>query len=427
MIEHRAIENHMRWMMDAFPAATDGVILLKTPLSFDASVWEVWLPLLTGATLAVAQPGDHKDPNRLMEEIRRRRVTTLQVVPSMLRALLDTGGLETCTTLRHVFCGGEALSTELVDRFLGVRSDWELINLYGPTETTIDATWRRCRKGEDRAGAAIGRPLPNVQARVVDRGGEDVPAGVVGELLVGGEGVARGYVGQPELTAEKFSTSADGVRWYRTGDLARFLSDGVIEYVGRNDDQVKLRGFRIELGEIESVLLQHPSVKEASVVVRRDGGLEFLAAYVVPVADGDEKALDEHARRVLPEHMAPAAFVFLDAMPLTPNGKIDREALPRPERQAPGTAFTEPRDAVERALATIWMDVLELNGVGVHENFFELGGHSLLALKVISRVRRSLGVDLSLAKFFDLSTIADVAIEVRSGAPAENLPGGAHV
>jgi len=417
MIEHGALLNHMLWMMRTFARAEHEVVLHKTPLSFDASVWEIWLPLLAGVTLAIARPNDHKDPRQLVETIQRHSVTTLQVVPSLLRVLVDCEEFRACCTLRRVFCGGEVLDAGLVRRFMDIHPSVELHNLYGPTEATIDATSWRCRR-ED-AITPIGRPVSNTVLRIVDGAGHDVPVGVVGELHVGGKSVARGYLNRDELTAQRFYTDADGVRFYRTGDLARFHADGTIEYVGRSDHQVKLRGFRVELEEIEARLRRHSAVVDAAVVVSHAADVPFLVAYVTcadATSDGD---LRWFLLQWLPVYMVPAVYVFVDRMPLSPNGKIDRAALPPPNR-ASHRAHVEPRDHTEERLAALWKDVLGLDDIGIHDNFFELGGHSLLALQLLSKMKRTLGVDIPLGRLFDLPTIAEVAGEVR--AQGESAP-----
>src|SRR5215207_2311202 len=392
VITHRAISNHMLWMSGEMPLDADDRVLQKTPLSFDASVWEFYAPLLCGARLVMAPPGVHRDSAALVRLMREESVTVVQVVPSMLRLLVEEDEIAECGSLRRVCVGGEALSVELVKRFRE-RVDAELYNLYGPTEATIDASaWRADESGR----VTIGRPIKNAQMYVVDEGFNPVPVGVAGELLIGGEGLARGYLNRPELTAEKFIPNPfgedGGGRLYRTGDLVRYLAEGELEYLGRIDHQVKVRGFRIELGEIEAALESVESVKQAVVVAREEGGESRLVAYVVGEG-GAELGVGElraQLRERLPEYMVPSAFVSLGEMPLTPNGKVDRRALPEPDGQRGGRGeadYVAPRTPTEELLAGIWSSVLRAERVGIEDNFFELGGHSLLATQLMSRVR----------------------------------------
>jgi amino acid adenylation domain-containing protein len=417
MIEHRALSNHMLWMQERFPLDAADCVLQKTPFCFDASVWEFFAPIMAGARLTLARPGGHQDSAYLINTIVNQQVTTLQLVPSMLRVLLAEDGLERCQNLKRVFCGGEALSGELRERFHG-RLGGELYNLYGPTEATIDATCALCDRASPPHTVTIGRPIANTQLYVLDRDMRPVPIGVPGELYIGGECLARGYLNRPELTAEKFIThSFDGEparRLYKTGDLARYLSDGNIEFLGRVDNQVKIRGYRIELGEIESVLAQHPCVGQSVVAVREDGpGDNRLVAYVVGQRDSqtDAHELRTFLRQKLPEYMVPSAFIFLDSLPLTPNGKVDRKGLPAPDgnRDELEQAYVAPRSPTEEILAGIWAEVLKIEQVGVRDNFFDLGGHSLLATQVVSRMRKVFHSELPLRHLFEFPTIAELA------------------
>ncbi|HEX7240969.1 MAG TPA: amino acid adenylation domain-containing protein, partial [Longimicrobiaceae bacterium] len=335
MNAHRGVVNRLRWMQERYALAPGDVVLQKTPFSFDVSVWEFFWPLMTGARLVLARPEGHRDPEYLSELIEREGVTTLHFVPSMLQAFLEAGEPERCGSVRRVVCSGEALSPEVAGRFHGRLPGAELHNLYGPTEAAVDVTYHACVPGE--ATIPIGRPVANTRIHVLDPWMGPVPAGVPGELYIGGVQVGRGYHGRPELTAERFvpdpfSTEA-GARLYRTGDRARWLATGEVEYLGRTDHQVKVRGFRIEPGEIESVLLRDPRVRECAVVAREDApGDRRLVAYLVP-ADGeapDADALRAVLHAAVPEYMVPSAFVLLDALPLTPSGKTDRRALPAP-------------------------------------------------------------------------------------------------
>jgi amino acid adenylation domain-containing protein len=443
MISHRAICNRLLWMLPAFGFTEQDRFLQKTPISFDASVWELFVPLFVGATQIMARPEGHQDSAYLARVIAEQGVTTLQLVPSMLRIFLEEKELDACRSLKRVFCGGEELPLELQQRFHARRSA-ELHNLYGPTETSIDASHWACRKDAIEPIVTIGRPLPNIQIYLLDIHLQPVPIGVAGELHIGGVGLARGYQNRADLTAESFIpnpfSSEPGARLYQTGDRACFWPDGRIEFLGRIDHQVKIRGFRIELGEIEAALATHRTVREAVVIARQgSGGESRLIAYLVPqesvvqeernalhaekesaapLASGPVHAapltageLRGYLKEKLPEYMIPSAFVVLAELPLMPNGKLDRRALPEPDSQRPEleSAFNAPRTPVEEVLAGIWAEVLGLERIGVDDNFFELGGHSLLVTQVITRIRETFHVDLSLRTLFEFPTIAGLA------------------
>ncbi|HSL85186.1 MAG TPA: amino acid adenylation domain-containing protein, partial [Thermoanaerobaculia bacterium] len=333
-VAHRAIVNRLVWMQEAYGLEPGDAVLQKTPYSFDVSVWEFFWPLAMGARLVVARPGGHQDGAYLAELVARERVTTLHFVPSMLQLFVEEPRFEGTSSLRRVVTSGEALPPDLAQRFLA-RSEAALHNLYGPTEAAVDVTAWTCRPGADRATMPIGRPIATLRTHVQDGRGRTAPAGVPGELRIAGVGLARGYHGRPGLTAERFvpdpAAARPGGRQYRTGDLVRRRADGVLEFLGRLDHQVKVRGFRIELGEIEEVLAARPEVQEAVVVARREGsGEPRLVAYVVPADGAAVEGLRGELERRLPPFMVPAAFVALDRMPLTPNGKVDRKALPEP-------------------------------------------------------------------------------------------------
>ena len=427
MVEHRGIVNRLTWMQRVYCLTTQDRVLQKTPFGFDVSVREIFLPFLNGACLVMARPEGHKDPAYLAEIIFQEHVTTLNFVPSMLQAFLENSEAPKCVGLRRVICAGEVLPTLLARRFRNLLPNVRLHNFYGPTETTLNATAFDWNIGSDTPSAIVplGRPISNTRIYILDGHGEPVPIGVAGEIYIGGAGVARGYLNRPELTAERFladpfAGEADA-RMYKTGDLGRYLPDGTIEFLGRNDFQVKIRGFRIEPGEIEARLTQHPAVREAVVLAREDGpGDKRLVAYytVVPDAEAaDAEALRRHLSAILPEYMVPAAYVRLDALPLTANGKLDRKALPAPDGAAYAVrGYEAPVGEIEMHLARIWAEVLGLERVGRHDNFFELGGHSLLAVRVISRLRQALGVEVALAELFARPVLADFAEAVREGA-----------
>ncbi len=389
-------------------------LLQAYSLSFDPGVLDVFMALATGATLVVAGREDQLSGERLAELVRSHAVTAAALPPALLGAMPDDG----LPTLRTVIAGGEACPPETVARWSRGR---RFFVAYGPTETTVVATALEAAGPE--AGAPIGRPLPGVRVFVADGEGRPVPAGVPGELWIGGMGVARGYLGRPEPTAAAFVpdalSGAAGARLYRTGDRVRWRADGALEFLGRVDLQVKVRGFRIEPGEVEAVLTAHPAVRDAVVEARGDApGERRLVAYVTP--SGGEVPVDGlrvHARERLPEHMVPAAFVVLDALPLTPGGKVDRRALPAPEGAPDPAAYVAPRTPVEALLADIVADVLGLERVGVHDGFFDIGGHSLLATRVVARIHRALGVDVPLRAFFAAPTVAGIAEHLAAETP----------
>jgi amino acid adenylation domain-containing protein/non-ribosomal peptide synthase protein (TIGR01720 family) len=462
---HRGILNRLDWMWQTHPFAADEVGCHKTSLNFVDSVWEIFGPLLQGRPLVLIPDPLLHDTPQFVETLARTGVTRLVLVPALLRVLLESQPdlAQRLTRLTSWISSGEALPVELAQRFHAQLPHARLLNLYGASEVAADALW--CETQPHRAFAAvpIGRPIANTQAYLLDAHMQPVPIGVVGEVYLGGAGVARGYLGRPDLTAARFVPNpfaapederrttnderdsalfvlrpASCVRLYRTGDLARYRPDGSIEFAGRADQQVKLRGFRIEPGEIEATLLQHAAVREASVLVREDRpGEQRLVAYVVPAADERQTTNDAsassssvvrpssfaqelraHLGQTLPSYMIPSAFVLLDALPRTPNRKLDRRALPAPERPGsrPADDFVAPRTANEAALAAVWMAVLGLERVGVHDNFFALGGDSIRSMQVIARARQA-GLQLAPRHVFQHQTIAELsAVKGSAGA-----------
>jgi amino acid adenylation domain-containing protein len=412
MSTHRGICNRLLWMQDAYQLTDRDHVLQKTPFSFCVSLLELFWPLLAGARLIVARPGGHKDSNYLVKVIQEQEVSTINFVPSMLRVFLEERGVEKCHSLKRVFSSGEALPHELQEYFF-TKLGAELHNLYGPTEASIDVTYWACTRQCKHNTVPIGYPLANTQIYILDPRLQPVPVGVPGELHIGGVQLARGYLNHPELTAKKFIpspySSGPGARLYKTGDLARYLPGGEIEYLGRIDQQVKIRGIRIELGEIEAVLSEHKLVEQAVVVARENQSQDKkLVAYFVPESDNGVTVteLRKYLRTRLPEYMIPQHFVKLDALPLTSNGKVDRQALPAPqeERQIDET-FVAPRDEVEILIADIWQELLQVKHVGVHDNFFELGGHSLLLIRMRNRLQEHSSQELSIVEMFRHPTI----------------------
>jgi amino acid adenylation domain-containing protein len=414
LVEHRGWSNHVRWMQRTLGLTPQDRLLQLTSIGFDAALVELFMPLQAGATLVLAAPGEQRDTARLATLLREQEITVLQMVPSALRALLGEPHFA-AGALRHVICGGEALDHTLAQTLLQRLPNATLGNFYGPTETSIDATHFEVPRPLQGAGTVtIGRPIDNTRCVVLDDELQPVPVGVSGELMVGGAGVARGYLNRPELTAERFIADpfTEGQRLYRTGDRARWRADGQLEYLGRSDAQVKLRGQRIELGEIEAALKAQPGVRDAAALVREDvPGLPRLVAYVAGsgIAAADLKAA---LARQLPEAMVPATFVVMTQWPLLPNGKLDRHALPAPERASEASPATAPRTPTELAVARIWQEVLRVERVGTTDHFFELGGHSLLATQVVSRLRAALHVELPLRAMFEHPTLQAQAAEV---------------
>jgi amino acid adenylation domain-containing protein len=404
-IEHRSAATLVRWAASVYSTRELSGVLASTSVCFDLSIFEMFVPLSRGGTVVVAE--------NLLELPRldgREHVTLVNTVPSVMTELLHSSSLP--ASVITVNLAGEPLSTRLVDRLYEQPGLEKVYDLYGPSETTTYSTFTLRRAGEP---ATIGRPIANTRAYVLDRRRQPVPIGVVGELFLGGEGLARGYLDRPELTAERFVLSpfSPGERLYATGDLTRWRADGQLEYFGRADHQVKLRGFRIELGEIEAALAGHASVKDVAVVVRQDGEEERrLVAYVV--SDAERTSLVDELRvwmrATLPEYMIPSAFVFLEALPLSQNGKVDKGALPAPTPPAESTrARVPPEGPVQEAVAAVWKDVLGLQTVGAHDNFFDLGGHSMLAARLLGRLHDTFAVDVPLRNLFQQPTVAGLA------------------
>jgi amino acid adenylation domain-containing protein len=421
VIEHRAIVNHVLWMQSRWPMGVGDAVLQCASPSFDASVWEVWNALAMGARLVIANNRGYADPGYLARCIIDHEVTHALIVPAVLELLAQHSDFERCTSLRCLFPGGEALKHSLV-QLIRSRLDIEVVNLYGPTETTINATFWVTGESESRSESTsiepIGRPIANDRAYILDSALNPVPIGVPGELHIGGASVGRGYLRLPELTAEKFIPDPflPGRRVYKTGDICRFRADGVIEYLGRNDRQVKVRGFRIELGEIEAGLREHSSIRQAAVIAREHApGDVRLTAFLV-LAAGDNPADAELHRFLhdrLPYYMIPAAFVVVPSLPLTSSGKLDVKALPVPDtlRRSPQQEIVEENFAsnTEAAVASIFKDVLGLDRVSSGDDFFELGGHSLLGTQLLARIRSTFGADVPVRQLFESRTVAGLA------------------
>jgi len=424
---HAGLANRLDWMQQAYGLGAGDVVLQKTPYSFDVSVWEFFWPLITGARLVMAAPGAHRDPLQLRETIVSQGVTTLHFVPSMLQAFLEAGALSGCDSLRQVMCSGEALPSVVAARFRELHGA-ALHNLYGPTEAAIDVTFWACREEVPGRPVPIGRPIANTQIYVLDASLNPVPVGVPGEIYIGGVNLARGYLGQPGLTAERFvcdPLGPAGARLYRTGDLGRWRADGEIEFRGRRDNQVKLRGFRIELGEIEACLASHPEVGRAAAFIHETAGRKQLVGYVAPDGSPDlAERLKVYLKDYLPDYMIPSPIMVLDSLPLSKNGKLDRKALPEP--RIAESRHVAPASRIEVMLAEVWQSVLGLETVGTTDNFFELGGDSIVAILVVSKCRQR-GVKLNPRDIFQHQTIqglAGVATLQAEGAMAQPVPTG---
>ena len=428
MNEHHAVMNRLQWMQEVFKLGETDRVLQKTPYSFDVSVWEFFNPLLAGARLVVARPDGHKSPQYLAQLVQDAGVTIMHFVPSMLQAFVEQCSGWDSATLKRVFCSGEALPVALRARFRASWPNVELHNLYGPTEAAIEVTWFACSDDRWLHLSPIGRPTANTEIHILDALGQAVPVGVAGEIHIGGVQVARGYLNRDDLTAERFiadpfSTHL-GARLYKTGDVGRWLPDGNVDYLGRNDFQVKIRGFRIELGEIEAQLVACNGVREAVVVAREDQpGDKRLVAYLVAETGRTPEASQLRAQLSanLTDYMIPSAFIVLDAFPISPNGKLDRTALPAPDRDDVASGeYVAPQGAAENAIAALWQELLGLEQVGRHDHFFELGGHSLMAIGLLARMRDMLGVEISLRDLFAEPTLAGFA-KLASGANAARL------
>ena len=419
MNEHRAVVNRVRWMQTVYPLSSADRVLQKTPFSFDVSVWEFFCTLSNGARLVLARPEGHRDPAYLSALMESAGITMLHFVPSMLQSFLEHRPQVSYPSLRRVLCSGEELPVALKNRFLSTFPGVALANLYGPTETAVEVTAWDCRFDETVARVPIGRPISNVRMYVLDEYYQPVPLGVVGEIYIGGSAVGRGYLNQPQLTAERFVADpfAPGseARLYKTGDLGKWRPDGSIEYLGRNDHQVKIRGFRIELGEIESQLLRLPQVREAVVVAKEGaGGQKRLVAYLTANDEFQRAACNAEALRsalapTLPEHMIPTAFVVMEQFPLNANGKLDRRSLPEPGSGAFASQHYEPpQGELEEVLAGIWQSLLGLERVGRRDSFFLLGGHSLLIMEMMERLNR-VGLFIEVRQVFETPTLAELA------------------
>jgi amino acid adenylation domain-containing protein len=433
----RGTLNALAWMWQAYPFAAQEVCCQQTSLSFVDATHELLGPLLHGIPTVVVPDAVVQDPQRLVALLAAHAVTRLRLVPSLLRVLLDTSPdlHHRLPNLKLWVVSGEMLPADLCQRFLACMPHSRLVNLYGASEDAADVTcYEVNRQRSVPVRVPIGRPIANTQVYVLDRHCQPVPIGIPGELYVGGTGLARGYLNRPALTAATFLPhpfgSEPGARLYKTGDLARYLPDGNLEFLGRVDHQVKIRGYRIELREIETALERHPAIRQAVVLAREDApGDACLVAYVVAVQEPELTSSDlrRFLTHILPAYMLPSVYVFLDALPLTPNGKIERRALPALDQARPtvAEAYVSPRSPLEEVVVGIWVSVLRVEHIGIHDNFFDLGGHSLLAMQVIARLRDALHVEVPVRALFEAPTVAGLTQHVealRQAAPAALAP-----
>jgi amino acid adenylation domain-containing protein len=412
---HRGAVNRFAWMWNQWPFAPGETCCQKTGLSFVDSVWEIFGPLLQGVPSLIVPDDIMYEPEQMLQTLATHRVTRIVLVPTLLRFLLENvPDLENrIPALQFWITSGEAITTELARRFAERLPKATLLNLYGSSEVAGDVTSYVINNSQFLERIPIGRPIANTRLYVLDRDANPVPIGIPGEIYVGGDSLAHGYLNDDALTVQKFLpdpfSTGRGARLYRTGDLGRFLPDGNLEFLGRVDNQIKIRGVRIELNEIESILQTHPAIHSAAVAMIGASGDERLIGYVVP-HDGAPKP--EDLRRFLqdkvPDALVPASFMILNTLPLLPNGKVDRKALPAPERLRPGRdkQYIAPRNLTEEKLVEIMEEVLKVTRVGIYDNFFDLGGHSLLGMQVVARVRRAFQVELPLRTLFEEPTVA---------------------
>jgi amino acid adenylation domain-containing protein len=424
LVEHGNLANFLQSMQREPGLSASDRLLAVTTLSFDIAGLELYLPLICGAQVVVASRAATADAAQLLQLIQQHDITVLQATPATYRLLLNAGWLGTAQLT--ALCGGEALPGELARKLKPrVKQLW---NMYGPTETTI---WSSSHAVDvEDAVVPIGKPIANTQIYVLDPRRQPVPVGVSGELFIAGAGVARGYWNRPELNAERFTTNPfsdqPGARLYKTGDTGRYRPDGTLEYLGRNDTQVKVRGFRIELGEVEAQLAKHAAIDQVVVVALPDSSGELrLVGYVTPAGAPDNEALRTFLKTRLPDYMVPGAYVRLDNMPLTANGKVDRKALPAPNLAGVLASYTKPHTELEQELCEIWRGVLDVERVGVNDNFFDLGGHSLLAVQLLTQLQERLSVSLPMRALFESPTVADLAGRIDAIRQLEGLANAA--
>ncbi|MCK4608033.1 MAG: amino acid adenylation domain-containing protein, partial [Gammaproteobacteria bacterium] len=418
---HKGLMNRIYWMQQQYKLTKTDVVLQKTPYSFDVSVWEFVWPLISGAQLTIAKPNGHNDPKYLQNIISQSKITTLHFVPSMLKTFISNINPQQCRSIKRIICSGEELSWQTQQDVLK-KLNIDLYNLYGPTEASIDVTYWHCNKNYQDQKVPIGKPITNTKIYILDNALQMVPIGITGELYIGGDGLALGYLNQPELTKQRFIknpfSSNPKSRLYKTGDLAKWLPDGNIEYLGRIDDQVKIRGFRIELNEITNHLQNHPQISQATTLAKKDReGYSYLAAYLIPKQQKiDLTKLRNHLKQYLPEYMLPSIYIQLDKFPITQNGKIDKRALLAINNSMAihSKNIQPPSTIEEQMLCTIWAKALDLTAgnISIHDDFFTIGGHSLLAMQIVIRINNFFGCNLKTHDLFKYSTIAKLAAQI---------------
>lgn len=406
MIEHHSVVNRINWMQKKYTIDENDIILQKTNYTFDVSVWELFWWAMYGAKLCLLLPGGERDPEAIVDCINKNKISTIHFVPSMLNLFLEhleknSNCLEKIKSLKRTFASGEALNSQQIRRFsklINQKNKTQLINLYGPTEATVDVTYFDCINNKYEKIVPIGKPIDNTKIYIVNNLNELQPIGIQGELCISGEGLARGYLNKEELTIQRFISNPfeSGEKMYKTGDKARWLSDGNIEYLGRNDYQVKIRGFRIELGEIEYQLLKIDYIKDAVILPREDeAGNKSLCGYIISDKKIIVSELREYLLQRLPEYMIPGYFVQLERIPLTSNGKVDRKLLPSPNNKYLSADYEAPRNEIENTISNIWAEVLGVDRVGINDNFFVLGGDSIKSIQISSRLRKyNIGIEI---------------------------------
>ncbi|MFU2337632.1 amino acid adenylation domain-containing protein [Streptomyces albidoflavus] len=421
MLTHRGAVNNLTWRQRHWPLRADDRVLQNHSFSFDPSLWATFWPLLAGARVVITPPGQKYDAKALVRLLEEEEITVYAAVPSLNSVLMEEPGIERCTKLRYVQSGAEALTGALQRSIFSRIKNAELINFYGPTETTVDSTAWVCERAEDPEAAPIGRPVANLTAYILDDNAQPVPAGVAGHICIAGTGLARGYHGRPGLTADRFVPDpfgTPGQRLYRTGDLGRYTAVGTIEFLGRADTQVKIRGYRIELGEVETALTGHPEVRESVAVAREEAnGDRRLIGYVARTRGSELRphTLQTHLAESMPAYMVPSVIVVLDEFPKTPNGKIDRKALPAPgDAQTVDTdSLAQPRTELETEIAAMFAKALQLPAVGVDQDFFEAGGSSLMLSRLASQLINRFEIDLPVHQLFKTPTVEGVAAAVQ--------------
>lgn len=409
-IPHAGVVNRLKWMQKTYPLNSDDVVLQKTPYSFDVSVWEFLWPHQVGASLFIAKPDGHRDPNYLLECIAKNHISVMHFVPSMLSAFCRIQE-PIPESLRYVFCSGEALRASQVSMFYNLcKHPIELHNLYGPTEASIDATYFSCPPGTQKV--MIGKAIDNMQTHILNEGMCNVPQGEIGELYLSGIGLARGYYQQEKLTAEHFIYH-QGKRLYKTGDLVKMDNHGDIEYLGRNDFQVKIRGFRIELGDIEHVLSSFPSIRQTAVLTQIHHDEPYLIAYYESDETIPSSDLSDYLKKQVPDYMQPLTFIHLKAFPVNSNGKLCRKSLMPFDFSSLSKNLTPATTPIEKILASIWSKELGLKQVGIHDNFFLLGGHSLAAARILTSIKAYFGKKIELIDFYQAANISNLALHLR--------------